>query len=297
MSLSEDNHLIFRALGCVGHFIGLRQLFDLFFILCAILALISQQIYYQNFRNGTEPTFLRLFQMMGGVVPPKILGLTDEKEIIKLTKFTGKLYHSLNFHNEYLITFLSLVFEPLVYLLYTNPLETLYFGIPNALVFTIWARYYWNFILYQFLVFYIICSYLKYKINSLNEKVVEMKERKRFIRIRETLQSFDSLYKEINEYNTTFWSKFLLIFWLSYGLNLVLFLYITIFIRMVVVLKLIFIYVLLVFSTSFLFVIFTTSSVTYCANKSYKTLNSLIISYSKHNKHLFYSRTSTKLQV
>ena len=38
LSLSEENHLIFRALGSVGYFIGVRQHFDLFFILCSILA-------------------------------------------------------------------------------------------------------------------------------------------------------------------------------------------------------------------------------------------------------------------
>ena len=296
-SLSEDNHLVFKALGSMGYFIGVRKHFDFFFILCSILALISQKIYYHNFRNSRDPTFLRLFQMMAGMVPPKSLGLTDEKDIIKLTKFTGKLYNFLNFHNEYPLAFLALVFEPLVYLLYTNLWDTLFYGIPNALLFTIWARYYWNFTLYQFLVFYVICLYLKMKIKWLNERRIEMKRRKRFIRIRETLQSFDSLYSEINEYNTTFCSKFLLIFWLTYGLNLVLFLYITIFIPMAIFLKFIFIYALIVFSISFLFVIFTASSVTYSANKSYKTLNSLIISYSKHNKHLYYTRTSTKLKV
>ena len=78
---------------------------------------------------------------------------------------------------------------------------------------------FFNFVCYQIMLFYIICLYLKIKINALNESLLEMKRRKRFLRIRETLQSFDSLYSEINEYNITFWSKLLAVFWLFLGLN------------------------------------------------------------------------------
>ena len=106
ISLSEDNHFIFRALGSVGYFVGFRQHWDLVSILCSIFILISKQIYYQNFRNGIKPTFLRLFQMMAGVVPPKCVGLTDEVEITKLTKFTGKLYYFSKINND-LLTFVA----------------------------------------------------------------------------------------------------------------------------------------------------------------------------------------------
>ena len=299
-SLSEENEMIFRALGCFGHFIGVRQHFDLLFILSTILVLTSQLIYYQNFRNGIKPSFLRLFHMMAGLVPPKSVGLTDVEEIKKLIRLTSKFYQLIHFHTKYVLPIYGSTFQLTLYVLYTHPLEILYFGIPNALLFALWIHYYWNFFLYQLLVFYIICLYFKSKINRLNKILIVMKRRKRFIRIRETLQSFDLIYKEINEYNTTFWSKFLLSFWLTYGLNVSLFSYITIFAPMVILLRIILIYILIVFFISFLFIIFTASSVTYCANKSYKILNSFFISYSKHNKlnkHLYWTRTSRKLKV
>src|ERR1700761_4816112 len=116
--------------------------------------------------------------------------------------------------------------------------------------------------------------------NRMNEILSELKTSKRLIRIRETLQSFDSLYNEINEYNTTFWSKFLFAFWLTVGSCDVLLLYVTIFIPFSLSVKYVFIYASVFFITFFLFVIFTASSVNYSVNNSYKLLNSLFISYS-----------------
>ena len=123
-----------------------------------------------------------------------------------------------------------------------------------------------------------------------------MKRRKRFIRIRETLQSFDSLYSEINEYNTTFWSKILCSFWTLLGTIIVFFLHIFLFTKLDFINLLIVGYMYFFLMVLFLLVIFTASSVTYCGNKSYKTLNSLIISYSKHNSQQL-SKFSTKFKV
>ena len=56
-----------------------------------------------------------------------------------------------------------------------------------------------------------------------------MKRKKRFQRIREILHSFDVIYREINEYNTTYWSKFLASVWIFFG-SIVIFLnYIAVF--------------------------------------------------------------------
>ena len=84
-----------------------------------------------------------------------------------------------------------------------------------------------------------------------------------------------------------FWEQLLFsIFLLSYS-----------FVQFDLITMLIFIYALCFYGFLFLFLIFSTSSVTYCANKTYKTLNSLIISYSKHNENRYYRRTSSKLKV
>ena len=281
--VSEENEQILRILGDVGHFIGFRFNLGTVFVIFSVLPLSSQIFYYINHRNGIKPTFLRVFQMMAGSVRPISLGLTEEKEIKKLLKTTKRLNIILRFNNDQVLPILCILFVFSFYLFYCETYETVIYGIPNTVLFIFWGRYYWNSCNFQFMCFYIICSYLKLKINALNERLIEMKRRKRFIRIRETLQSFDSLYSEINEYNTTFWSKFLAVFWLTFGSLITTTLYIIIFLPMPFPILFVFVYVLVILIQIFLFVIFTASSVTYCANNSYDILNSLYISYVRQN--------------
>ena len=124
-----------------------------------------------------------------------------------------------------------------------------------------------------------------------------MKRRKQFIRIRGILHSFNSIYNEINEYNTTFWSKFLFIFWLTFGSLDVLILYLFCFASFPIIIKLFFFYSFVFFGLCFLFVIFTASSVNYTANKTHKILNSFLISYSQYIRNHNFIEISTKLKV
>ena len=265
--------------------------------LISLLPISIQLIYYYNYRNGIKPTFLRVFQMMSGLVSPKSLGLTDEQQIRKLLNRTKFLLKCTKINNKFIFPFTALNVMLTIYSYKTSLSETVYYGFPNAILSATWVIYFLNSLSYQCLVFYILCLYLKMKINSLNEILLEMKRRKRFIRIRETLQSIDSLYSEINEYNTTFWSKILMNFWTIFGTFIVFLLYICLFCNLDIINLLIFYYALFTYGFLFLLIIFTASSVNYCANKSYKTLNSLIISYSKHNNHLYYRRILTKFKV
>src|ERR1700712_4722140 len=87
-SIDEQNDLVFRMFGDMGHFIGFRKNLGTVFILFSILILSSQMIYYNNYRNGIKPTFLRVFQMMSGLVSPKSLGLREEQGVQILVKRT-----------------------------------------------------------------------------------------------------------------------------------------------------------------------------------------------------------------
>ena len=234
---------------------------------------------------------------MSGLVSPNSLGLSNEREIEMLLNKNKKLFNFTWWNNNVLMPFSILIVFNGLNAIHTNSVPLIMYGIIHSLLFIIWFLFVSHFVVTQIMCFYIICLYLKIKINALNERLIEMKRRKRFIRIRETLQSFDSLYSEIDEYNTTFWSKFLFSFWLTFGSFNVLFLYIILFAPLNYVIKIFLVYNMLLWLFCFLFIIFTASSVTYCAKKSYKTLNSLIISYSKHNKQLYYIRFPTKLQV
>ena len=219
LSLDEENDLIFKMLGSWGHFIGIRRQIAFMFVITALLPLLIQLIYYNNYRNGIKPTFLRVFQMMSGLVSPKSLGLTDEQQIRRLLKSTKTSLKYVKINNNIILPIMAFNIMITFYSFNTNLLETLCLGIPNSIIYAICAVYVFNLLIYQVSVFYFLCSYLKMKINSLNERLLEMQRRKRFIRIRETLQSFDSLYSEINEYNTTFWSKVLFLFWNLLGIK------------------------------------------------------------------------------
>ena len=143
-SLSEDNQLVFQMLGSNVQLLGIR-IHDLFFILCSLLSLVSQLIYYFNHKQRVCPTFLRLFRMMSGAVPPKDLGLTNPEVVVRLCRQSVKWFRLLRYHNDYWIEFLAAVFVFSVYYYKTTFIEVLIFGIPNAIHFTLWARYYWKY--------------------------------------------------------------------------------------------------------------------------------------------------------
>ena len=284
VSISEENDLILKVLGDCGHFIGIREPLGTLFLLSTSFLLSLQLIYYYNYRNGIKPTFLRVFQMMSGLVSPKSLGLTDEQIVLKMIKTTKTLDKLIIVNSNFLIPFFATNFLMSFYIFFGQPYDAIKYGVLNALFFMIWGRIYWNLILYHFLFFYINSLYFKFKINLLNKRLIEMKRRKRFIRIRETLQSFDSLYSEINEYNTTFWSKYLGVFWLIFGSKITANLYMVIFLPLPLPIIVSISYALVLFILLFLFVIFTASSVNYCANKSYLILNSLFTTlYTQQN--------------
>ena len=297
LSLDEQNDFTFKVLGSVGYLIGFRQIVCLDGILISFFPVYFQLIYYYNHRIGIKPTFLRVFQMMSGLISPQSLGLTEEQEIRKLLKLTKTSIKFIEMNNNQMSPAITFIFVLIIYMINTNVMEAICYGIPCAFTIAMLGTYAMNVVNYHTFLQYIICLYLKMKTNALNERLNEMKRRKRFIRIRETLQSFDSLYSEINEYNTTYWSKFLFIIWTLLGTFTVFVIYIFLFGRLELVAQIMFAYFLLFFLSIFLLIIFSTSSVTYCANKSYKTLNSLNISYSKHNKHFYGTRISNGLKV
>ena len=176
--------------------------------------------------NGITPTFLRLFQMMSGLVPPKHIGLTDEKTILFLTRRTQKFDNFFKFNN-YLFFPLASVLCMYAYLTRTELINALLFGIPNTIVFTLWAHYNVNIISFQILIFHILCSYLNSRINRLNAIAIEIPKSKRFSRIRALLHSYHSIADEINEYNTTYWSKLLFVFWFIFSQIIALFTFFT----------------------------------------------------------------------
>ena len=104
---------------------------------------------------------------------------------------------------------------------------------------------------------------------------------KRFKNFKRILHSFDALYREIDEYNTTYWSKFLFIIWSLFGALAAQQSFIVIFTDINIILRLITCYALFLILILFNFVFIITSSLNSHANKSYKLFNYLVIYYSR----------------
>ena len=117
------------------------------------------------------------------------------------------------------------------------------------------------------------------------------------IRLSDISQIYNSLYLEINEYNTTYWSKFLFNIWFTFGLIIILGLYVLIFQKSLMVIKMLYIYIVLIFIITFLFILTTAASVNSLSNKSYKLLNSLIanIHKSQRKRNVYWICSITKV--
>jgi hypothetical protein len=182
------------------------------------------------------------------------------------------------FSKAWLIVFVSYLFN-------TTFLETIIYGLPASCGLGLAAYYLWNTLGYQCIYFYLVCKYVNLKLDSLNECIINMKRTKRYSRIRNILQSFDDIYREVNEYNCTYFSKFLFMIWAILGTAIIIFLYVEIFVPLDVVLRSIIVFPLAFYWSIFLFTLVTAASVIYHVNKSYKLLNSLVSNYVFYQKH------------
>src|SRR5882724_5555029 len=83
---NEENEYIFIVLGDFGYFLNIRIHFNCLFILVSPLLFGSQILYYYNHKNGIKPTFLKLFEMIAGLVTPLSIGFTNQTEKISFIK-------------------------------------------------------------------------------------------------------------------------------------------------------------------------------------------------------------------
>ena len=98
------------------------------------------------------------------------------------------------------------------------------FAIPNTMRLYSYLFNYFLYIplVYQMIYLYLICYYLKSKIRAIDRQVIQSIQLSRYQNLRQIIQNYYQIYSEINEYNTTFWSKYLFVFWLTFGSLIVL---------------------------------------------------------------------------
>ena len=158
--------------------------------------------------------------------------------------------------------------------IYFEDLTTiLIYGVPNTLLFGFWGYYLYMSVDIPFIVFYIICKFLSLKIRTLNERIKDLKGWQRITKIQNILQDFDSTYRELKQYNSMYWSKFLLIVWFFCGAGVVFLTYIACFEPIRDEMRVPVIYGAITQALLYLYIILTASSVTHQTKKTYKILN------------------------
>jgi hypothetical protein len=256
--LNEENDKLLIINGDFGHFFGAKVHLNVIVFLFVVLALISQLIHYYNYKNDIKQTYLKVFEMMSGLVSPKSIGLTNKKEIYKLIKLSKILFLFSEWNNQILVPLMSVTFNLFPFIMKRSIVETLAFGIPNSLLLALSLHYSYSTNVWQMVYYYLICRYMKIKFNKTNDLISNALLKRKFIKIENVsklIRGLDAKYSELNKFNDEFWSKFLLLFWLIFGTLTVFDLYVLIFTELNIILRSIIFYTFILLSLLFLFII------------------------------------------
>jgi hypothetical protein len=251
-------------------------------ILWGILALFSQILHYWKYYKNESPSYLKPFEMISGLVSPKSIGLSNREDInqlLKRSKFMFKVSKLLTFGPTF--TGFCISFIPLFM---NSSFHFFLIFIFWALLFATYSYLSININFSQMTYFYIICLYLKLKLRNVNNSIRKSFEKKYKMtnnRMKNILNSLDSIISEINTYNNDLWAKYLMIVLVSVILVLDLSLFESIFEKMSLFFKIIMLYFSGIIFVLLIILMNTASSVSFEANKSYKLLNKLFITNNK----------------
>ena len=207
------------------------------------------------------------------------------------------MYKITRFQSNVCIPFITISFTTCWYIYKEQSPLIWLSGLCNALFLTLWVHQSYPFIFYQFLYFQIICDYLKQRLNNLNEIIIKLNKKKKSIRTKNNFKVFVALYREIVEYNATYWSKFLFLVWSLIGLPMVMEIYLLFFTNTNFIIRIVFIYAFFLYMIPFNFIKVKACSVNNEANRSYKIVNSIIVDYTSRTKETRSVRSKNLIKV
>ena len=226
-----------------------------------------------------KPTFVRVFQVLSGSITPSEVGLIHPTQVQQLLKI-AKWLPLLRKNNITIVPFTCALGVFGIHFYGLGFISSIIRFIYPAISSSLWSYYVFNLLSFQIFLFFILCKYFLIKLKEKNRLLREEK-RMNPNTIRYILRAFDVLYREINEYNSTYWSKFLLNIWSLLGIFIVCLLYLCVFGSIPILIRLSAGYFLILYVILYLFILSIASSVNSEANKSYKIFNSFIIKF--HN--------------
>jgi hypothetical protein len=276
----EENEKLLTIIGDFGHFFGMKTHFNIILIMATILALISQITNYYLYKSGIKQTYLKVFDMMSGLISPKSIGLTNKEEIYKLVKDSKILFSFCKWNSERVLPLMAFVTNLFPFIINCSLLDIIFFGIPHCLLYILFIHYICSIMFWPLVYFYFICRYINIKIKEQNDFITRAIVGRKVInslKISQLIRNLDRIYSELNQYNYEFWSLYLLTIWLSFGALIIFLSYFYFFSKLNIILNLFFGYGLTFVTSTFLFIISTASSVNYEANKIYKLLNHVMV--------------------
>ena len=108
--IDDSNEFILKLLGEAGQYYGMKNNHSTIACLATIIMLFSQWVYYNNYKHGIEPSFLKVFQMISGSVTPSSVGLYSDVNVKVLMKNLKPTITLLKFNNNVLAIIIGFVF-------------------------------------------------------------------------------------------------------------------------------------------------------------------------------------------
>jgi hypothetical protein len=289
LQLSEENEHIFLLIGDISYFLRARIHLNTVASLITSIAVFSQLVQYYNYKNDIKPSYLKPYEMLSGLRSPKSIGLTDKQEIYKFAKLSKLLFIGSEFSAKIAMPFLCFILSFLSFYLKCSLKELILYALPHCLIFAFFAYSVYSIIFWQIIYYYLLCQYLKCKLKTANNSLRKLSDRTviTYEKVLQTLENLDSIYEEIDDYNSNYWSKFLFIIWITFAAIINTGIYFIFFIEMNLILNIIFIYFTIQFILILLLIINTTASVNSEANKSYSILNSCMTCLNRRTQNKF----------
>jgi hypothetical protein len=285
LQLKEENRYEFELLSDWTYFMNAREIFGATIISCVLLSNISQLLHYWYYKKDIKPSYLKPFEMMSGLVSPQSISLYNEKDVRKLM-IRFKILIKLSVFNAVMCGFSGLFLASIPIISNCSLNRVLFPGIPWFILFSLYGYYNVSFLMTQMTYFYIICYYLKIKLQNINTEIkneVLNKSKLNNNIVKYFTNSLNSIYLEINEYNANYWSKFLFLFLFLLNTCINSLLYKSIFGNSGAFLQITIRYVVSICIFMLLMLFIIASSVFAEVKNSYGLLNRLFVSHTKLN--------------
>lgn len=277
LTIVSSEEKVFLLMGDWTYFLGARYHMSASAITYGILASFSQLTHFWYYWKGIEPSYLEPFKVIAGFLCPIDVGLIEREDVVRLVRRSKWYYMAAKPVLMSRIPVALLLSSVPFFLHSRSPLD-LIAALFWVIVFTLWVHFTAGFLIYQILYFSILCFYLKIKVKRLNQKISTAIKSKRAAtpqEIKSMAKQFLLVHKEICRTNGNHWSLFLLLVVIACIVICNMCNYTFFFGTLNLVLRVVFLYMSLLFYAFLLFVLMTASSVVIESDKTFTILNFL----------------------